>query len=330
MTEENRDENEPYNLTTTKGTESIVKYSWKQITLIKQMYAKDATDAEFNLFMHLSKEYGLDILKRQVWLIKYGAKYPALIFVGRDGYLDIAHRSGQFNGIETEIKKIDEGFEVKYSEWVDKKKVTQTFKSDFQYVASCKVYRKDMDKPIIVEVYEEEYSSGRDNWATKRRTMTKKVAQSQALRQAFSVSGVYAPEEMDRETVVPEYSVEDTLPSRAEVNKDLSEIDKQIDFDHYQVKFKETYGANIMGIPSGHKTNENETFGDMFQEHANRINKVNPITGQKPWVDRLAECETLEIFYLLQTEYNEIEKLQTPENEQLLEEAKKNLGFVEA
>jgi hypothetical protein len=41
-----------------------------------------------------------------------------------------------------------------------------------------------------------EYSTGKALWASKPKTMLIKVAESQALRRAFSISGIYSPEEM--------------------------------------------------------------------------------------------------------------------------------------
>ena len=99
-----------------------------------------------------------------------------------------------FDGLETKIERIDEPFSVRYKAYNDWKE----FKSDFQYMATTTVYRKDMSHAVSVTVYEEEYSTGRNLWTSKRRTMIGKVAESQALRKAFSISGLYSPEEMSQ------------------------------------------------------------------------------------------------------------------------------------
>jgi hypothetical protein len=62
--------------------------------------------------------------------------------------------------------------------------------------AYAKVYRKDMDNPFYVEVDMAEYSTGQALWKSKPRTMLIKVAESQALRRAFSISNIYGEEEM--------------------------------------------------------------------------------------------------------------------------------------
>jgi hypothetical protein len=62
-----------------------------------------------------------------------------------------------------------------------------------------------MSHPFYVEVYLKEYlkpqSPGQKPgpWQTMPRVMIQKVAESSALRRAFSVSGLYCPEEIDTE-----------------------------------------------------------------------------------------------------------------------------------
>ena len=168
---------------TTINNQEVVSYNENQLKLIKDLYAKGATNDEFQLMLYMSKKYNLDILSKQIWCVKFGSA-AAQIYCGRDGFLQVAHTSGKFDGMKTEIKRIDEPFTVK------------GFKCEDQFVATCTVYRIGMSHPIQVEVYESEYSTGQSLWTSKRRTMIGKVAESQCLRKAFSISGLYSPEEM--------------------------------------------------------------------------------------------------------------------------------------
>jgi phage recombination protein Bet len=143
-----------------------------QVSLIKATVARGCTDTEFELLMYLAHQYQLDPIRRQIWAVKYG-NAPASIFTGRDGFLEIAHRSGVFDGMESGVKK--EGEDL---------------------IGWCKVYRKDMSHAFYVEVFEKEYSTGKSLWQSKPRIMIQKVAESSCLRRAFSVSGLYCPEEM--------------------------------------------------------------------------------------------------------------------------------------
>lgn len=186
----------------------LVKASdWQsQIDLVKRMYAKGATDDEFKLMSHIAVKYELDPLVKQIWLVKYGTQ-PASIFTGRDGFLSIAHRTGQFAGMSTEVVKVDEKIEVVKSRKNFKgEKITNVVKREWQYKAVCTIYRKDTPHPFIVEVYEEEYTTAENLWQTKPRTMLGKVAESQCLRKAFDIAGLYSPEEM------PEHDEKDITP----------------------------------------------------------------------------------------------------------------------
>ena len=166
----------------------IIVTNWEeQLTLVKTISAKNCTDVEFRLFCITAKQYGLNPLKKEIWAVKYGYS-PANIMVGRDGYLTIAHKSGQFNGMKTEY------FSSKFDKELDKIKTHEQRANDSY--AECTVYRKDMEHPITVRAYYKEYFNEKSPvWKDKPITMICKVAESQALRKAFNVSGVYDPDE---------------------------------------------------------------------------------------------------------------------------------------
>jgi len=179
-------------------SQEVVSYNKEQLDLIKEMYAKNATDNELKLMIYMSQKYNLDILSKQIWCVKFG-NAAAQIYCGRDGFLEVAHNSGKFDGMKTEIRKVEEPFEIVSTKWANNKKVESTFRCESQFVATCTVFKIGMSHPIQVEVYEEEYSTGQSLWTSKRRTMIGKVAESQCLRKAFSISGLYSPEEMGEE-----------------------------------------------------------------------------------------------------------------------------------
>ena len=154
----------------------MTAWSQEDLNLIKKTVAKNADDAEFKLFLYTAWKYELDPLVKQIWCVKYGNN-PAAIYAGRDGFLAIAHRSGQLDGMETTAIRNEKGDLIG---------------------AECKVWRKDMKHPFVVEVALSEYKSNNNsNWNTRPETMLKKVAESQCLRRAFSISGMYEPSEMD-------------------------------------------------------------------------------------------------------------------------------------
>jgi len=158
----------------------LVVYSGEEIQLIKETVAAGCTETEFALLMQLSKTWQLDPFQKQIWAVKY-PNSPAAIFCGRDGFLAIAHRSGQFDGMESGTETDENG----------------------KTIGWCRVWRKDMSRPFHVRVplaeYEQRDKQGNVTkfWRTKPQTMITKVAEAQCLRKAFSVSGLYSPEEFD-------------------------------------------------------------------------------------------------------------------------------------
>ena len=164
-------------------TNDLVTKEWSvnEITLIKNIAAPKCTDDEFKLLLYQAKTYRLDPLLKQIWAVKYSDNKPASIFAGRDGFLAIAHRSGAFDGMESGFRT--EGTNV---------------------IGWAKVYRKDMSHPFCVEVNMKEYNRNQGTWLTHGTTMIVKVAEAQALRKAFQISGIFSPDEMPEAPQKPE------------------------------------------------------------------------------------------------------------------------------
>jgi len=156
----------------------------------KEITAKGCNETEFKLLLYLSREFGLNPLKREVYAVKYGAN-PAQIFISRDGMLSIAHRSRKFDSMETtcELEPLpDKDEKVKWV-GVPRKPIS----------ATCTIYKKGSDKPFVETVYFQEYNLKQALWLTKPITMLKKVAEAQCLRKAFNVHGVYDASEFPEE-----------------------------------------------------------------------------------------------------------------------------------
>jgi phage recombination protein Bet len=155
-------------------------YSDDELLLMRNVVAKNCSEPEFKMLMYIANKYGLDPLTKQIWAIKRNDRDPALIFAGRDGFLAIAHRSGQFDGMQSgvtyEINK--EGKKIPISAW-------------------CKVWRKDMTHAFETEVPFDEYNTGFSVWKSHPSAMILKCAESICLRKAFSIDGIYSPEEID-------------------------------------------------------------------------------------------------------------------------------------
>jgi len=167
-------------MTETPNLPTTERLDDEKIRLIRDMCAKGCTDNEFSLLMHMARVYQLDPLTHQIWAVKYPGA-PAAIFCGRDGWLSIAHRNGQFDGMESGTREEESG----------------------EIVGWCKIHRKDMSHPFSVEVSYSEYVQRNKQgtttkfWREKPKTMITKVAEAQALRRAFNISGLYDEAEFE-------------------------------------------------------------------------------------------------------------------------------------
>ncbi|MFZ2948969.1 MAG: phage recombination protein Bet [Desulfuromonadaceae bacterium] len=175
-----------------------IDFDKEQMAVIEnQFFPAGAGKAEQAYCFSVARELCLNPITKEIFFVnrrqKVGDKWVNKVepMVGRDGFLSIAHRSNKFAGIETsatirEVPILEEG------EWRLKQ----------QLVAECSVWRKDSAKPFTVQVAYNEYcqktAEGQPTrfWAEKPETMLKKVAESQALRKAFNIHGVYCPEEL--------------------------------------------------------------------------------------------------------------------------------------
>lgn len=164
---------------------AVLYLSPEEKQTIKATVAKDLSDSQFTIFIYTCQALGLNPLLNEIAVILYAGKMS--IQVMRDGFLTIAHRSGKFSGLESGIYDIDDVNPY------GKKMKTKT--------AWSKAYNKDFVVPVYQEAEFIEYDASNRNalWKSKPNTMIKKVAESMALRKAFNINGVYAPEEMEKE-----------------------------------------------------------------------------------------------------------------------------------
>lgn len=125
----------------------------------------DPSKPETQALLLVCERYGLDPVMKHITLIS-GNPY-----ITRDGYLAVAHQSGQFDGVEV----VDQG------------------ETNSHFTAKVSVYRKDMTRPFT---YAGRYP--KDGQMAKKYgpEMAVKVAEVQALRRAFNVTGISAADEM--------------------------------------------------------------------------------------------------------------------------------------
>ena len=122
-------------------------------------------DPNTHALLLVCERYNLDPLMKHIVLIKSNA------YVTRDGYLAVAHRSGQFDGME----------------------VLEQGENQTHFTAKVAVYRRDMGRPFA---YVGRYPKTGQMAQQYGPEMAVKVAEVQALRRAFNVTGISAADEM--------------------------------------------------------------------------------------------------------------------------------------
>lgn len=157
------------------------------------------TDQEVNMFLNLCRYQHLNPFLREAYLIKYG-KAPATMVTGKDVFVRRARASADFDGFQAGVivsnKTSGEVTEREGSWWMPS---TEALLGGW-----ARVFIKGIKEPFYSAVSFNEYV-GRDKegninkqWSAKPCTMIRKVALSQALREAFpdQNSGLYSPEEI--------------------------------------------------------------------------------------------------------------------------------------
>lgn len=168
-----------------------------QHAVIDALFPVGTSPSDKQFILCLAREMGLSIVRRELHIVprrqKVGDRYvvKAEPVIGVNGFLSIAHRTGQLAGMQTEtcIKDIPQYVDGRFQNLPD-------------LVATCTIWRKDSTKPFIASAAFSEFEvRGNDGkpsglWGTKRLVMISKTAESMALRKAFNISGAYCPEEL--------------------------------------------------------------------------------------------------------------------------------------
>lgn len=144
---------------------------------IKNYFCKNATSSELALGAMICKQQGLNPFTGDVHFVKYGEQKMQVI-VSKYAFLKRAERNPHYDGFKAWVEAAGDDF-----------------------VGKCEVYRKDRKVPIYCEVYYSEYNQKNKMWTEKPKTMIRKVAVVQALREAFpdELGGLYSEDEMPEE-----------------------------------------------------------------------------------------------------------------------------------
>lgn len=206
------------------------------------------TDQEVTFFIHLCRGMRLNPFLKEAYLIKYSDKQVAQTVVSKEAFLKRAEHSEEFDGYDAGIIIFNSEGQIEY------RRGTFYMKNREELVGGwAEVYKKNRSRPYRSDVSLDEYI-GRKNdgtvnsmWSSKPATMIRKVALSQALREAFpdDLSQLYTEEEME---VNEPLNVAPIQQLPVEMYQEPQQIQEQVPQQFVQPE--ETYSEPVMERPS--------------------------------------------------------------------------------
>lgn len=162
----------------------------KVLALLKETYAKGATNAEFAMYLAHAQSTGLNPFKKELWFIK--TRGGVQLMTGINGFAAIANSNPEYDGIEVNTDYDESGKPIRS-------------------VALC--YRKDRKFPSKGTAIFAEDKGQSPIWTTRPTVMLEKVAKARAWREAFpqQLNGIYSQEEIERENDTDDQNETDAL-----------------------------------------------------------------------------------------------------------------------
>jgi len=168
-----------------------------QVRAIKATVARDCSDAELVMFLEVCARYGLDPFAKQAYAAKMGGGGVSII-VSRDGLLAHAHRQPDFVRLDCDVVRKGDTFEVAFvnGERQVKHGYGDPTARGEVIGAWAMVERRDHGSTYFYAPLEE-YKRSSPIWGKHPSAMILKVAESYALRKAYSISGIVGEAEVD-------------------------------------------------------------------------------------------------------------------------------------
>lgn len=187
-------------------------FSRKQIEVIKEQFAKGASDVELQTFIYVCRMTKLDPFSKQIHLVprwdsKLG-KDIRVVVVGIDGLRSIAERTGAYAGNSDPIYGESQEVQVTRKDWKTKKEIT----TKVVVPSAATVTVKKVVQGVICDFtatakWAEYYPGDKQGhmWTRMPENMLGKCAEAKALRKAFPavMSGLYVGEEVQQGEASP-------------------------------------------------------------------------------------------------------------------------------
>jgi phage recombination protein Bet len=154
-----------------------------------------ATPEEFAAFLLVAKQYDLNPITKEIYAFPNRGGIVPIVSI--DGWLKLVNSHPQFDGME-------------FSEAHDEKGELVS--------VTCRLWRKDRSKPIVVTEYLAECYRATEPWKMKHRMLRHK-AMIQCARYAFGFAGVYDPDEGERIVLAQDAARTPPAPAPAQVRQ---------------------------------------------------------------------------------------------------------------
>lgn len=179
----------------------------------------NAKPEEFAAFLIVAKEYSLNPLIKEIYA--FPAKGGGIVpIVSIDGWINLVNSHPACDGFDIEFHDAENGEPIS---------------------CTCRMYRKDRSRPVVVTEYYEECKRNTEPWKMKHRMLRHK-AMIQAARYAFGFSGIYdedegakiagvadltppARHEPPKPPVPPTHQIEMGKQDDSDFNNDITDVD---------------------------------------------------------------------------------------------------------
>lgn len=139
-------------------------------TLIATAFkGQKVSNEQMTALLIVANQYELNPWTNEIYA--YPSNGAIIPIVGVDGWYSIINKHPQFDGIE--------------------------FEQD-ESSCTCRIYRKDRQRPTVVTEYLSECKRNTNPWNSHPKRMLRHKAAIQCARVAFSLSGIYEPDEAER------------------------------------------------------------------------------------------------------------------------------------
>ncbi|MES2216661.1 MAG: phage recombination protein Bet [Patescibacteria group bacterium] len=247
-----------------------------QVEVIKEQFAKGATDVELKMFLYVCQRTGLDPFSKQIHLVprwdsRLGKEVRSVI-IGIDGLRSVAERTGAYAGNSDPIFDGETIEEVVKTDYKTKKETTTSHTVPSRATVTVKKVVQGVICDFTATAEWSEYypgSKGGIMWIKMPKNMLGKCAEAKALRKAFPavMSGLYVAEEMQQAVAVASPEVVQSDYDKAEGM--IKKIGKVDDLTSLESKIE------------GSKKYSDEEKKRLLKVIANRIIELTPIKVDK-------------------------------------------------